>query len=144
MTTYEAHQSDEKYKQYPLFPEYFVEMKKKVAEEKKSVEIDELAVKVHLMHFGESTHTKRGYPKWGRHGAKKLLQDDVAAGKHKTMPPRELRMTKPEYQEFPGHVFTKRVNGEKSKQLSAAFWADKRNKKGMKKYLQEVAAKANE
>ena len=54
------------------------------------------------------------------------------------MTPSKLRDTREEYKEFPVAVFGKRVHQEASKQKAAAFWADKRNKKGMKKYLKQI------
>ena len=42
---------------------------------------------------------------------------------------------------FAPDVFAKRVNREISKQTAAAFWAHKRNKRGMKKYLKEITTR---
>jgi hypothetical protein len=72
------------------------------------------------------------------------LEEDVANGLHKTMKPRHLRLTRACYQEFPKEVFRKRVCEEASNQKAAGFWADKRNKKAMKKYLQDVQARASQ
>ena len=72
--------------------------------------------------------------------AKELLKTDVKNNLHLYMTPLELRETRDEYKEFPAKVFGKRVNAEVSKQRADAFWFDKRNKKGMKKYLQNVSA----
>ena len=143
MTAEAVHNSDEKYKQYPLFPEYFEEMKKKVAAEKESVEVDELASRLHRFHFERPPVDENGRTRWDGHPAQRLLEVDVARGLHKTMPPRELRMTRPEYQQFTEPIFAKAVNKEKLKQLGATFWADSRSKNGMKKYLADVAARAN-
>jgi hypothetical protein len=38
--------------------------------------------------------------------------------------------------------FAKRVSQEVGKQTAAQFWADKRNKSGMKKFLEDVANRA--
>ena len=43
----------------------------------------------------------RGYPRWDGHPAQRLLKLDVAAGKHKELLPKQLRLTRPEYMEFP-------------------------------------------
>jgi hypothetical protein len=55
------------------------------------------------------------------------------------MKPQELQKTQREYRDFPQDVFAKRVSQEVGKQRAARFWADKRNKSGMKKYLEDVA-----
>ncbi len=54
------------------------------------------------------------------------------------MKPQKLRATRDEYKEFPVKVFGKRVHGEVDKQISVAFWADKRNKQKLKKYLKHL------
>jgi hypothetical protein len=138
MSAKEIHDSDPKYKQYPLFQEYVVELKKQVAEEKRSVEVDDLAAKMHLLSFPRSELNKRGYPHWEGHAAKTLLEVDVANKLHNMMLPGQLRETRDEYKEFPPKVFGKHVYAEATKQKAAGFWADKRNKKAMKNYLQNV------
>ena len=138
-----VHNSDEKYQQYPLFKEYFVEMKKRVAEEKERVKMDDAMVKEHLLMFPRAPLNKRGYPHWDGHPAQEWLQVDVANGLHEEMKPRHLRKTRECYKEFPKKVFAKRVYAEEARQKAAGFWADKRNKKAMKRYLQDVQARAN-
>ena len=54
------------------------------------------------------------------------------------MKPKKLCKTRDEYKTNPLLVFGKRLQWEVDKQRSAAYWADKRNKKGLKKYLKEV------
>jgi hypothetical protein len=71
-----------------------------------------------------------------------LLEVDVSNDLHKEKKPQELRKTRIEYREFPIDVFAKRVSQEVEKQRAARFWADKRNKSGMKKYLEDVANRA--
>jgi hypothetical protein len=143
MTPDAVHNSHDKYRQYPLFKEYFVEMKKRVAEEKERVKMDDSMAKEHLSSFPRAAINKRGYPHWDSHAAQQWLQVDVANGLHKTMKPRKLRKTRECYKEFPKDVFAKRVHAEIARQKAAGFWADKRNKKGMKRYLQDVQARAN-
>jgi hypothetical protein len=58
------------------------------------------------------------------------------------MKPQELQKTRREYRDFPQDVFAKRVGQEVGKQRAAQFWADKWNKSGMKKYLEDVANRA--
>eukprot|EP00804_Cyclotella_cryptica_P020236 CCRYP_010917-RA/>CCRYP_010917-RA protein AED:0.20 eAED:0.19 QI:0/0/0/1/1/1/2/0/208 len=132
------HKMSAKHKQYPLFQEFVVELKKQVAEEKKSVEVDDRAAKMHLLSFPRSELNKRGYPHWEGHAAKTLLEVDVANKLHNTTLPGQLREMREEYKEFPPKVFAKHVYAEATKQKAAGFWADKRNKKAMKSYLQNV------
>ena len=80
-----------------------------------------------------------GYTNWNTHAAKKLLEVDVLNNLHKKKKPQELRKTQREYREFPKDVFSKWVSQEVEKQRAAQFWADKQNKSGMKKYLEDVA-----
>ena len=59
------------------------------------------------------------------------------------MKPIELRMTRQEYQPFSVEIFTVRVNKEVVKQRTARFWAHKRNKENLMKYLQDVKERAH-
>lgn len=58
------------------------------------------------------------------------------------MQPCDLRKMRKEYKDFPPEIFAARVNSEKLKQRGARFWAHKRNKEGMKKYLKEIEERA--
>ena len=142
MSVEEILDTDARYKQYPKFKSYYESLKQKVEADKMRVELDDLAVKMHNLSFPKSSG--KGYPYWPDHPAKALLEVDVANEVHEEMKPSELRDTKQAYKEFPADVFRKRVNREKMKQKSASFWADKRNKKGMKKYLKQIKDRAAE
>ncbi|KAL7527459.1 hypothetical protein ACHAXR_003416 [Thalassiosira sp. AJA248-18] len=135
--------SDERYKQYPNFPKYYKDLKERVALEKERVRLDDILVKMHLRDCPRPALANRGYPHWNTHAAKKLLEVDVSNKLHKEKKPQELQKTRSEYREFPKDVFAKRVNQEAAKQRSARFWADKRNKKGMKRYLQDIANRSD-
>jgi len=143
MTPESIHNSDEKYKQYPLFQDYLEEMKKQVKQEKEQVQLDDAMARMHIASFPRASLNRRGYPHWDTHPAKQWLEVDVANRLHKIMSRRCLRKTRACYQEFPKEVFTARVNAEVTRQKAARFWAYKRNHKGMKRYLQEIQARAN-
>ena len=143
MSDKEVHYSDPDYKQYPLFQEYIKKLRVEVEEEKRSVEMDDLAAKMHNIKFVRGELNKRGYPHWDNHPAKPLLEIDVANNLHKRMFPKDLQKTRSEYQQFPPDVFAKRVYSEATKQRSATFWAFKRNKKGMETYLKNVEARSS-
>lgn len=55
------------------------------------------------------------YLPWHRSPAATLLAHDVAEGKNKTMPPRDLRATRPEYEPFPLKQFRQFVQQEVGK-----------------------------
>ena len=139
--------SDPRYEQYPNFEKYYEDLKEKVKAEKILIEADDLAAKMHVMSFPKEYLNERGYPHWdvmGRppHPAKALLEVDVMNGLHRIKTPKELQKTRREYKEFPRNVFAKKVQKEASKQKLNSFWADKRNKKGMKRYLKDVERRA--
>ena len=113
-----------------------------MATEKKQVQQDNIAVENHLKDFPRSHLNKRGYPHWDDHAAKELLEVDVANKMHTQKTPQEFRDTRDAYKEFPEDVFAKRINNEVAKQRAAKFWAFKRNKRGMKKYLQNINDRA--
>eukprot|EP00804_Cyclotella_cryptica_P014118 CCRYP_005574-RA/>CCRYP_005574-RA protein AED:0.07 eAED:-0.00 QI:0/-1/0/1/-1/1/1/0/233 len=107
MTADAIHNSDEKYKQYPLFPEYLAQMKERVAEEKRQAKDDDRRAEEHNFHFPRSEINKRGYPYWDLSEAKQWLEVDVANGLHKKMTPKELRAKRPHvYAPFPPKVFS--------------------------------------
>jgi len=137
MTVDEVQKSDPRFKKYPLFSKYYKDLKTAVEDEKKRVKMDDIEAAKHLQDC-KRQKPRRGYPRWHDHPAKNLLEVDVARKLHKEMPPRKLRRTRPEYIEFPQDVFCKRVNNEVNKQRAAAFWAHKRNKHGMKRYLEDL------
>lgn len=144
MSVGEIQNMDERYKRYPNFEKYYKDLKKKVEGEKQQVEIDDLAARMHLMSFPTPAITAKGYPSWKGHPAKALLEVDVANKLNQTLKPEKLQATRAEYQEFPLCVFRKRVNREADKQRTTAYWADKRNKKALKKYLKALRERAAE
>jgi len=142
MSAKEVHASDPRYSTYPIknFTTNLRNLKTKIATTKAQVEFDDKAVADHQQLFPRKSLTKRGYPHWNKHPAKKHLEDDVRDGTAKSLPPKELRMTRSSYQKFPAKIFCRRVQDEKRKQREAAFWVDKRNKKAMRRHIDEVAA----
>ena len=133
---------DHLYKQYPLFPKYYKELKKQIEAEGKEAHLDDIKAERHIKNNPRERLNKRGYPHWNNHPAKKLLQVDVYKKVHETMQPREFQKTRKEYTDFPPEIFAARANSEKLKQRAARFWADKRNKEGMKKYLKDIEERA--
>ena len=111
-------------------------------EEKRIVRIDDIAAEEHMKNNPTPEMNARGYQNWKRHPAKALLEVDVANKLHKKMKPKQLRKTRDEYKTIPLPIFGKRLQREVDKQRSALYWAYKRSKKGMQKYLREVDERA--
>ena len=97
-----------------------------------------------MQHISDNERAKmrRGYPSWHDRPAKKFLKVDVVRKLHTKMPPCNLCKTHKEYHDFPENVFCKHVNNEVSKQRAAKFWVYKRNKHGMKRYLEDLTRKS--
>lgn len=99
------------------------------------IAFDDAAVEEHLRNYPPPTINNRGNLRLHGHPAKKFLELDVAAGKHLTMKPKELRETREEYKEFTNNKqWSKLVNKEVEKQRKEGFWADKRNREGQKRH----------
>ena len=111
--------------------------------EKKQVHQDNVKAERHIRNNQHSLLNKRGYPHWHKHPAKEFLEVDVANKLHERMSRSQLQQSRAAYMAFPPEVFAKCVNREIDKQRAAKFWAHKRNKQGMKKYLRDVEERAN-
>ena len=136
--------SDKRYTQYPNFNKYYKDLEKRVEEEKRIVRIDDIAAEEHMKNNPTPEMNARGYQNWKRHPVKALLEVDVANKLHKKIKPKQLRKTRDEYKTIPLPIFGKRLQQEVGKQRSALYWAYKRSKKGMQKYLREVDERATQ
>ena len=141
----EIYQSDKRYEEWgqKKFEKHYKILKEQVAEKKRRVKQDDIAAAEHKKNFPRGAETKRGYPHWNTHPAKEMLETDIANGLHKEKKPRQIRKTRDEYKVFPKAVFVKRVHHEITKQSAAKFWGIKRNKKGMKRYLEDIEKRKN-
>ena len=63
----------------------------------------------------------RDYPNWHQSEARLLLKADITAGLHKTTSPKDLYMTRPEYQLFPLEVFRKHIYEDIDERSSRAI-----------------------
>ena len=61
---------------------------------------------------------------------KKMLDKDLKEGIGQNMKPKELWMSRREYQYFPYNYFCKRVHEVRYKQLAAPYWQVKKNING--------------
>jgi hypothetical protein len=144
MSIEEVKNSDPSFKQYPNFEKYYKDLTEKLEEQRVQAREDDLAAAMHLLSFPKGNLSKKGYPHWDGKPAQALLQMDVMKGRHRTQTPSKFYQSRVEYTKFPAAVFRKRVHREDSKQKSAAFWWDKRNKIGMKRYLSDIEERAAE
>ena len=62
-----------------------------------------------------SSFPKPPYPNWHTHVARLHLRDDLGAHKHMSMTPKELYLTRQEYQEFPHDVFCDHIYQERDR-----------------------------
>ena len=81
-----------------------------------------------------SSFSSRGIPFWNRHPASDLLHQDEMNGIAKGMKPRDLWMSRIEYQDFPLCVFRKHIYQEGTRQLAVPYWQYKRNKNAKKNF----------
>ena len=139
MSIEEVLNSDTRFKEYPNFAKYYRDLQELVTAEKQQVKQDDAAAEEYVRKYARSRFNERGYPYWDTHSAKPLLEVDVANNMHEKMKPEQLQKTRGAYMEFPKSVFATRVYNEIAKQKGAQFWAYKRNKRGMKKYLKDLA-----
>lgn len=73
------------------------------------------------------------YPRWHGSAAQKLLKEDVSNKLQEAMKPRELRLTRPEYQEFPLKVFRDHVQQEIRERKERPYWMARAAKKKKEK-----------
>ena len=79
---------------------------------------------------------QQGYPRWNISSAKKMLEEDIKAKKYVGVLPRDLRVTRQEYIDFPLRIFRDRLYAEVRKQTGDAFWVHRRNKSMRKKSVE--------
>ena len=82
------------------------------------------------------------YPQWYDHPASTLLEEDLKAGLHERMKPKEIYQTRDEYRAFPEEVFRKHIFQEERKQRELPMKILKRNKLAEKKHKEEVDKEA--
>jgi hypothetical protein len=72
------------------------------------------------------TRTIANPPHWDMSEAQRFLKLDVDDGKHCTMLPKELRMTREEYKVFSLDVFRKHIHQEVRSRKETAYWQVRR------------------
>ena len=89
----------------------------------------------HLMHdlaLGRRQNSKP-YPRWQGTIAEKFLKQDIDSGRHLDMPPRQLRLTRPEYRCYPGQVFRDHIHQELRARKERPYWMARRKEKAEEK-----------
>lgn len=74
------------------------------------------------------------YPLWCEHEASQLLEQDVKAGLHKGLSPKEFQQTRNEYMEWDLDIFRKHIYQEERKWREMPMKVAKRNKLANAKY----------
>ena len=128
--------SDAEFQKYDLtkFKGYVTNMKKLTDRRKALIHEESAAFEHDMITLPPLEKTSRGYPFWHKHRASELLKEDETSGAAKRMKPKQLWMSRKEYQDFPLSVFRKHIYQERMKQLAAPYWQYKRNKSAKKKY----------
>ena len=70
---------------------------------------------------------------WDGSAAQRLLTEDVESGQHTKMKPKQLRLKRPEYQQFPLHKFRPHIYQETRREKETPYWTYKKAKKERKR-----------
>ena len=140
MTDEEIYKSHHWFQNYPFskFKGYLRTLQTAAEERWKVVAMYEREIRLEMIRFPRNELTSRGYPFWHTHLAKSLLEEDVREGRADEMKPKQLWLSRDEYQEFPHPVFCHHVHQEKRKQREQPGWVAKRNKKARKMHEKEM------
>jgi hypothetical protein len=123
MTTKDILRSQPEFQKYLLnnFKKYNRNMKILVS---KKVKLAATEDAIHMEDMQRHPHTQiscRATPFWSDHAAKKMLDKDLKDGIDQNMKPKELWMSRREYQYFPYSYFCKCVHEVRYKQLAAPY-----------------------
>jgi hypothetical protein len=134
ITAEEIRREEPLFRQYDskLFNSNFMRLVGTVREDQGRGQWDQDALNKENLKYPINAILIQGYPRWNISSAKKLLEEDIKAQKHADVLPRDLRVTRQEYIDFPLPIFRHRLYAEVRKQAGDAFWVHKRNKSMMK------------
>jgi hypothetical protein len=142
----EGKSDEEIFKLHPVFEGYKFDnfktnmksLKEKVENDRRMAMIETEMFESDMKLYNRKELTVGGYPFWHLHPSSALLEKDVEDGIAYQIAPKELRLTREEYQEFPPKIFVNHIHQAKRKHREGAFWAHKRNMKGLRKHNEEV------
>ena len=115
--------------EYPLFVRRLYSLRVKYEQLLDLAAEDEEAL-AHDLQLGLRINSKP-YPRWPGSDAERLLTQDIKAGKHLEMKPRQLQASRPEYAPwalFP-KVFRDHIHQELRAQLERPYWLARRKEK---------------
>ncbi len=132
MTAEDIWKSQPEFQKYPLnnFKKYNRNMNILVSKKVKLAATEDAIYLEDMQCHPQKQITCRGTPFWSEHAAKKMLDKDLKDGIGQNMKPKELWMSRREYQYFPYYYFCKRVHKVRYEQLAALYWQVKWNKNG--------------
>jgi hypothetical protein len=125
--------------EYENFRTNLNKLRKKLESQQSSAASDNAALQRYMGSNPVNMNPTGGmeYPRWDLSDAQRLLKEDIAAERHKTMTPQELRMTKLEYQHFPKDVFQKHIHQEVRSLTETPYWLVKKNEEARSKRQEE-------
>jgi hypothetical protein len=137
-TAEEIRREEPLFRQYDskLFKSNLMRLVETVREDQGRGQWDQDALNKEKLKYPINAILIQGYPRWNISSAKNLLEEDLKAQKHVGVLPRDLRVTRQEYIDFPLHIFRHRLYAEVRKQTGDAFWVHKRNKSMRKKSVE--------
>ena len=115
--------------EYPMFVRRLYALRVKYEKLLELAAEDEEAL-AHDLQLGLRINSKP-YPRWPGSDAERLLTQDIKAGKHLEMKPRQLQASRPEYAPwapFP-KVFRDHIHQELRAQLERPYWLARRKEK---------------
>lgn len=140
MTAREVYESHSWFQQYPFerFKDNFANLKASVESSLLIIEEDIKICTEELKNFPQLDETVRGYPRWDKHPAKDLLEDDIRNGRYTLGQAKQFQRTRAEYLCFPLDVFRYHIHQERRKQRELPMKVVQRNKKARKMHQKEV------
>ena len=73
---------------------------------------DEAAYTQFVANHPPKSHDHRGLPRWAGSDAERLMKEDMAAGLHKGVKPKQFYATRPEFQVYPLQIFRGHIDQE--------------------------------
>ena len=137
MTAEQVYDSDDVFHRFEIskFKKNFASLRNAIDNENRVARTDEITIRRELIAYPRPELNSRGYPFWKDHAASTLLKADIDDGIQDDYTPAQFQLSRPEYTDFPPHVFRKHVYAEERKL---------REKPGQVVKLRKAAKKNNE
>ena len=131
-TTSELYHSNEEFQRFTRrnFCSNFSNLQRKLETNEENAIIDAELIKHDRKLHPRGENTVAGYPFWDTSAARLLLESDKTTKTN--IKPKDLWMSRPEYQEFPLTVFRCHVHDIKRKSKANAYWEQKQKAKKKK------------